>query len=229
MFVEVTTMRRPLLLAVVSLAVLALLPLAVATAASPSPSPAAPAASRTVTATGTALIPPDENPASVVAVQLQGAIDPKSADRTYDAYVAKLDRIRRAVIGAGVTEDKVTAARSSAEPNGAGGVVNFNSIFRYEVRGGAVAVAAAQAAFAAGASMVYGNMPTPAVGTRRPDSDALDRAIAEATANARDYASRAARGRTVADEVATTMTVKGQPDNAPTQWQVEVTITFEVR
>ena len=68
MFVEVTTMRRPLLLAVVSLAVLALLPLAVATAASPSPSPAAPAAARTVTATGTALIPPDENPASVIRV-----------------------------------------------------------------------------------------------------------------------------------------------------------------
>src|SRR5207245_8728563 len=135
-------MRRALVLALVSLSALALAPL-VATAAPlrlPSSS-SAPTAAGTVTATGSAFIPPPEDPVNVVSVQLQGQI---SQSVTFDAYDAKLQRIRRAVIAAGVPESNVTAAKSWAEPNGAGGIVNFNSAFRYEVKSGPVAVAAAQ-------------------------------------------------------------------------------------
>ena len=220
-------MRRALLIAIACLSALALLSLVV-TAASPAAQPAA-IGTGTVTATGTAVIPPSDDPISVVTVQLMGAIDQKSAALSFDGYMTKLERIRQAVIAAGVPEAKVTTARGYTSPNGAGGVVNFNSNFRYEVRAGPVAVAAAQAAFGAGASMVYDNMPAPAVGARRPDGAALDKAVAEAMSFARDYASRVAHGRTLGEASATTLTVKGEPDNAPTQWRVEVTMTFDVR
>jgi hypothetical protein len=70
-------------------------------------------------------------------------------------------------------------------------------------------------------------MPATAVTARRPEGAALDRAIAEATAMARDYAIRAA-GRAVGDPIATTLAVKGSPENAPLGWDVAVTITFSV-
>jgi hypothetical protein len=57
----------------------------------------------------------------------------------------------------------------------------------------------------------------------------LELAVAEATAMARDHAIVAARGRPVEDAIATTLVVKGEPDNAPQQWRIEVTITFAVR
>ena len=220
-------MRRPLLIALAALFGLALTPLAFAAAAPPSAPPAL-IGTPTVTATGVAVIPPPDEPVSVVTVQLQGPIDEKSS-LTFDAYMAKLARIRTAVLAAGVPEASATAARGWTSPNGAGGIVNFNSVFRYEVKSGQVAVTAAQAAFGAGASMVYDNMPAPAVGVRRPESAALDKAVTEAIAVARDYAGRAVRGRTVGDPLTTALTLKGEPDNAPTQWRVEVTITFDVR
>ena len=220
-------MRRSLLIAVAALSGVALFSFAVMAAPPNAQAPAV--GSGTVTASGIALIPPSDEPISVVTVQLQGAIDQKSATLSFDGYMAKLERIRKAVIAAGVPDASVTTARGWTSPNGAGGVVNFNSVFRYEVKAGSVAVAAAQAAFGAGASMVYDNMPAPAVGTRRPESGALDTAIAEASRFARDYASRAAHGKTLGDAIATTLTVKGEPETAPTQWRVEVTMTFDVR
>jgi hypothetical protein len=217
-------MRRVTVLALSSIAMLGVLVFVASTAlAAPTPGPGV--AGVTVTATGSALIPPDEDPTSVYTVQLMGTIDAKMS---YDAYVAKLDGIRRAVIAAGVPETSVTKAQGWASPNGAGGQVGFNSVFRYEVRNGPVAVAASQAAYAAGASMAYNNMPAPAVGLRRPDPPALDRAIADATALARDYAGRAVRGRNVGEAMSTALSVKGEPEGAPTQWRVEITITFAV-
>src|SRR6266480_2650408 len=79
-----------------------------------------------------------------------------------------------------------------------------------------------QAVIAAGASMVYDNMPTAGIGIRRPNGAALDAAIADATTMARTYAIKAVAPRPVGDARATTLTVKGQPDNAPIQWTVEV-------
>jgi hypothetical protein len=182
----------------------------------------------TVTASGIAIIPPDEQPTSVYAVQLQGPIDGKDPSSTFDGYVAKLERIRMAVIAAGVPESDVTKVSYSASPTSPT-IVSFNSIFRYEVKTGPTAVAAAQAAFGAGATMVYSNMPTPPVRPRRPDPVKLEVAVAEATAMARDHAVVAARGRSVEDAIATTLVVKGEPESAPQQWRIEVTVTFAVR
>lgn len=245
-------MRRLLVLAVVSLAAIALAPIAGTAAplvaASPTPTAGSPATATpqptseaptpaptrsptaaTVTATGVAIIPSPDDPVSVYAVQLMGPIDPKDSANSFDAYVAKLERIRQAVITAGVPAASVTSASFSTQPTGAASGVSFNSLFRYEVKTGNISVAAAQAAFAAGASMVYNNMPTAAIGVRRPEPTKLDAAIAQATAMARDYAARAAGGRTIEEAVATTIVVKGEPDNAPTQWRVELTITFAAR
>lgn len=163
---------------------------------------------------------------SVYAVQLQGAIDGKAPTNTFDGYVARLQRIRLAVIAAGIPESDVTQVSYSASPTSPT-TVSFNSIFRYEVKSGPVAVAAAQAAFA-GATMVYDNMPTPAIRPRRPDLVKLQIAVAEATAMARDHAALAARGRRLEDAVATTLVVRGEPDGAPQQWRIEVTVTFAV-
>ena len=216
-------MRRPLLLACLALLGIALIPLAVAGA---SPLPASEPA--TVTATGVAIIPPPADPLSVYAVQVMGPIDASDPKLSVDGYRAKLERVRQAVIAAGIPTESVTAATFSTSPTGAAAGVSFNSLFRYEVRPGAVSVAAAQAAFAAGASMVYDNMPTAGIGIRRPNAAALDAAIADATTMARTYAVRAVAPRSVGDARATTLTVKGQPDNAPLQWTVEVTVTFAV-
>src|SRR5438046_8770554 len=156
-------MRRPLLLACLALVGVSLIPLAVA-GASPMPgSEPAP-----VPATGLAFIPPPADPLSVYAVQVMGLIDASDPKLSVDGYRAKLERVRQAVIGAGVPNESVTAATFSTSPTGAAAGVSFNSLFRYEVRPGAVSVAAAQAAFAAGASMVYHNMPTAGLWTRRP-------------------------------------------------------------
>lgn len=217
-------MRRVTALALSGIAMLAVL-IFVASSALAAPTPGPSVAGATVTATGTALIPPDEDLVSVYTVQLMGTIDAKMS---YDVYLAKLDGIRRAVIAAGVPESSVIKAQGWVSPNGAGGQISFNSVFRYEVRSGPVAVAASQAAYAAGASMAYNTMPAPAVGLRRPDPAALDRAIAEATALARDYAGRAVRDRRVGEAVTTALSVKGEPESAPTQWRVEITITFAV-
>jgi len=214
-------MRRPLLLACLALVGISLIPLAVAGA---SPMPGSEPA--TVTATGLAFIPPPADPLSVYAVQVMGLIDASDPKLSVDGYRAKLERVRQAVIGAGVPNESVTAATFSTSPTGAAAGVSFNSLFRYEVRPGAVSVAAAQAAFAAGASMVYDNMPTAGIGIRRPNGAALDSAIADATTMARTYAIKAVAPRPVGDARATTLTVKGQPDNAPIQWTVEVTVTF---
>jgi hypothetical protein len=216
-------MRRPLLLALVVLLGVAVVPVAVAGA---SPSPGSEPA--TVTATGVAFIPPPADPLSVYAVQVMGPIDASDAKLSVDGYRAKLERVRQAVIGAGVPSESVTPATFSTQPTGAAAGVSFNSLFRYEVHPGAVSVAAAQAAFAAGASMVYDNMPTAAIGVRRPSGTALDSAIADATTMARSYAVKAVAPRVVGDARATTLTVKGQPDNAPVQWTIEVTIIFAV-
>jgi hypothetical protein len=214
-------MRRPLVLALLALLGISLVPLAVAGA---SPSPGSDPA--TVTATGVAFIPPPADPVSVYAVQVMGPIDASDPKLSVDGYRAKLERVRQAVIGAGVPNESVTAATFSTSPTGAAAGVSFNSLFRYEVRPGAVSVAAAQAAFAAGASMVYDNMPTAGIGVRRPSGPALDAAITEATSMARTYAIKAVAPRPVGDARATTLTVKGQPDNAPVQWTIEVTVTF---
>jgi hypothetical protein len=227
-------MRRPLFLAfAATAAALALVPLAVV-AETPPPTPAASAPPQTaepatVTATGEATVPVPANPLSVYMVQLQGSIDQKDPNASVDAYVAKLERIRQAVIGAGVPAASVTAASYSTNPLGASPTVGFNSVFRYEVRPDAVSVAAAQAAFAAGATMVYNNMPASAVGVRRPDDAALDAAITQATAQARGYASKAVAGRSVGEARATTISVKGEPETAAVGWRVEVTVTFAVR
>jgi len=214
-------MRRPLVLALLALVGISLVPLAVAGA---NPSPGSEPA--IVTASGVAFIPPPADPISVYAVQVMGPIDSSDPKLSVDAYRAKLERVRQAVIGAGVPNESVTAATFSTSPTGAAAGVSFNSLFRYEVRPGAVSVAAAQAAFAAGASMVYDNMPTAGIGIRRPNGAALDAAIADAATMARTYAIRAVAPRPVGDARATTLTVKGQPDNAPIQWTVEVTVTF---
>jgi len=76
--------------------------------------------------------------------------------------------------------------------------------------------------------MVYDNMPTAAIGIRRPSGPALDAAIADATTIARSYAIKAVAPRAVGDARAITLTVKGQPENAPIQWTIEVTVTFAV-
>lgn len=224
-------MRRPILLALVSLCAFVAIPTVAAASWPVGPAGAAAGAptARTVTATGVGLVPPPADPVSVFGVQLQGQIDQTDPARTLDAYRAKLERIRQAVIGAGVPEGSVGPASFDVQPNGAGGAVWFNSIFRYEVRPGDVSVAAAQAAFAAGATMVYNNMPFSGLGVRKPDSAELDRAIADATAMARDYATRANGGRAVGEAVATTLVVNDEPANAPTSWRVEATITFEAR
>jgi len=214
-------MRRPLLLALLALLGISVVPFAVAGA---SPSPGSEPA--TVTATGLAFIPPPADPLSVYAVQVMGPIDASDPKLSVDGYRAKLERVRQAVIGAGVPNESVTAATFSTSPTGAAAGVSFNSLFRYEVRPGAVSVAAAQAAFAAGASMVYDNMPTAGIGIRRPSATALDAAIAEATTMARSYAIKAIAPRALGDARATTLTVKGQPENAPVQWTIEVTVTF---
>lgn len=216
-------MRRPLLLALLALLGISLVPIVVAGA---SPSPGSEPA--TVTATGVAFIPPPADPISVYAVQVMGPIDSSDPKLSVDAYRAKLERVRQAVIGAGIPSESITAATFSTQPTGAAAGVSFNSLFRYEVRPGALSVAAAQAAFTAGASMVYDNMPTPAIGIRRPSGPALDAAIADATTIARSYAVKAVAPRAVGDARATTLTVKGQPDNAPIQWTIEVTVTFAV-
>jgi hypothetical protein len=216
-------MRRPLLLACLALVGISLIPLAVAGA---SPSPGSEPA--TVTTTGLAFIPPPADPLSVYAVQVMGLIDASDPKLSVDGYRAKLERVRQAVIGAGVPNESVTTATFSTPPTGASAGVSFNSLFRYEVRPGAVSVAAAQAAFAAGASMVYDNMPTAGIGIRRPNGAALDAAIADATAMARTYAVKAVAPRPVGDTRATTLTVKGQPENAPIQWTIEVTTTFAI-
>jgi hypothetical protein len=216
-------MRRLVLLALLALLGISLVPLAVAGASSsPGSEPA------TVTATGFALIPPPPDPVSVYAVQVMGPIDASDPKLSVDAYRAKLERVRQAVLGAGVPSESVTPTTFSTQPTGAAAGVSFNSLFRYEVRPGALSVAAAQAAFAAGASMVYDNMPSAAIGIRRPSGPALDAAIADATTIARSYAVKVVAPRTVGDPRATTLTVKGQPDNAPIQWTIEVTVTFAV-
>jgi hypothetical protein len=216
-------MRGRLLVALLALLGITLVPLAVAGA---SPSPGSDPA--TVTASGFAFIPPPADPISVYAVQVMGPIDSSDPKLSVDAYRAKLDRVRQAVISAGIPSESITAATFSTQPTGAAAGVSFNSLFRYEVRPGALSVAAAQAAFAAGASMVYDNMPTAAIGIRRPSGPALDAAIADATTIARSYAGKAVAPRAVGDARATTLTVKGQPDNAPIQWTIEVTVTFAV-
>jgi hypothetical protein len=216
-------MRRHLLLALLALLSITLVPLAVAGA---SPSPVSDPA--TVTASGLAFIAPPADPVSVYAVQVMGPIDASDPKLSVDGYRAKLERVRQAVIGAGVSNESVTPATFSTQPTGAAAGVSFNSLFRYEVRPGTVSVAAAQAAFAAGASMVYDNMPTAAIGVRRPSGTALDAAIADATTMARSYAVKAVAPRVVGDARATALTVKGQPDNAPVQWTIEVTVTFAV-
>src|SRR5438046_9801511 len=156
-------MRRPLVLALLALVGISLVPLAVAGA---NPSPGSEPA--IVTASGVAFIPPPADPISVYAVQVMGPIDSSDPKLSVDAYRAKLERVRQAVIGAGVPNESVTAATFSTSPTGAAAGVSFNSMFRYEVRAGAVSVADAQSAFAAGASMVYHNMPTAGLWTRRP-------------------------------------------------------------
>jgi len=216
-------MRRSLLLALVALLGISLVLLAVAGA---SPAPISEPAS--VTASGLAFIPPPPDPVSVYAVQVMGPIEASDPKLSFDGYRAKVERVRQAVIGAGVPTESVTPATFSTQPTGAATGVSFNSLFRYEIRPGAVSVAAAQAAFAAGASMVYDNMPTAAIGIRRPSGPALDSAIADATTMARGYAVKAIAPRTVGDARATTLTVKGQPENAPLQWTIEVTVTFAV-
>jgi hypothetical protein len=216
-------MRRRVLLALLALLGITLVPLAVAGA---SPSPGSDPA--TVTASGLAFIPPPADPVSVYAVQVMGPIDASDPKLSVDGYRAKLERVRKAVIGAGVPNESVTPATFSTQPTGAAAGVSFNSLFRYEVRPGTVSVAAAQAAFAAGASMVYDNMPSAAIGIRRPSGTALDAAIADATTMARSYAVKAVAPLAVGDARATTLTVKGQPDNAPVQWTIEVTVTFAV-
>jgi hypothetical protein len=216
-------MRRRVLLALLALLGITLVPLAVAGA---SPSPGSDPA--TVTASGLAFIPPPADPVSVYAVQVMGPIDASDPKLSVDGYRAKLERVRKAVIGAGVPNESVTPATFSTQPTGAAVGVSFNSLFRYEVRPGTVSVAAAQAAFAAGASMVYDNMPSAAIGIRRPSGTALDAAIADATTMARSYAVKAVAPLAVGDARATTLTVKGQPDNAPVQWTIEVTVTFAV-
>src|SRR5439155_15500449 len=131
-------------------------------------------------ATGLAVLPPPAVRLSVYAVEVMGLMDSSDPKLSVDGYRAKLERVRQAVIGAGVPNESVTAATFSTSPTGAAAGVSFNSLFRYEIRPGAVSVAAAQAAFAAGASMVYDNMPTAGIGIRRPNGAALDAAIADA-------------------------------------------------
>ena len=224
-------MRRPLLVFLaVGIAIGLVSPGAAAGTPPPVPTSAAVAGEpATVTASGEALIDAGPDPLSVYMIQLQGIIDPKDPSTSLDAYVAKLQRIRQAVIGAGVPDSAVTPASYSTNPLGASASISFNSVFRYEVRPNATSVSAARAAFAAGASMVYNNMPAPAVGLRRPDGAALDGAIAEAMGRARDYAARVIAPRSVGEARASTLVIRGEPDSAPVSWRVQVTVTFVVR
>jgi len=223
-------MRRPLLVFLAAGLAIGLVSAGPAAGTPPAPtSPVVAGEPATVTASGEALIDAGADPLSVYMVQLQGTIDPKDPASSLDAYVAKLQRIRQAVIGAGVPSGAVTPASYSTNPLGASATISFNSVFRYEVRPNATSVAAATAAFAAGATMVYNNMPAPAVGLRRPDGAALDSAVAEAMALARDYAARVIAPRSVGEARASTLVLKGEPDSAPLSWRVQVTVTFVVR
>jgi hypothetical protein len=76
--------------------------------------------------------------------------------------------------------------------------------------------------------MVFNDMPAPAIGIRRPDAAALDRAIAEATSVARAYVAKLAPS-VVGEVRAPTMTIAGDPTGAPTSWRVAITITYAVR
>ena len=147
--------------------------------------------------------------------------EPKSSPR---AYVAKLQRIRQAVIGAGVPSSAVTSASYLTNPLGQERIC-FNSVLRY-VRPNATSSRwrVRPSPRRAWPTTTCRHQPSAPILPMEPYLTALS---PKPWASRENYAARVIAPRSVGEARASTLLME-ESDSTPLSWRVKVTVTFVV-